>query len=69
MSRFLRGRVFEKVPSLSLLSGVGIDAASREGNVDQLVDGRSVPMLLQNGAKVIRIDGASPLLFLRVLTA
>ena len=69
MSRFLRGRVREEVPSLGLLPGVGIDAASREGNVDQLVDGRSVPMLFQNGTKVVRIDGASPLLFLRVLTA
>ena len=69
MSRFLRGRVCKEVPSLGLLPGVGIDAASREGNVDQLVDGRSVPMLFQNGTKVVRIDGASPLLFLRVLTA
>ena len=69
MSRFLRGRVREEVPSLGLLPGVGIDAASREGNVNQLVDGRSVPMLFQDGTKVVRIDGASPLLFLRILTA
>ena len=69
MSRFLWGRVCEKIPSLGLLPGVGIDAASREGNVDQLVDGRSVPMLFQNGTKVVRVDWTSPLLFLRVLTA
>ena len=69
MSRFLRGRVVEKIPSLGSPSGVGIDAVSREGDVDQLVDGRPVPMLLQNGAQIGRIDWASPLLFPRVFTA
>ena len=69
MSRFLRGRVREEVPSLSLLPGVGVDAASRERHVNQLVDGRSVPMLFQDGAQIFRIDRASPLLFLRILMA
>ena len=68
MSRFLWGRVREEVPSLSLFSGVGVNVAGRKSHVNKLVDGSSVPMLFQDGTEIVRIDGASPLLLLRVLT-
>ena len=69
MSRFLWGRVREEVPSLSLFPGVGVNVAGRKCHVNKLVDGSSVPMLFQDGTEIVRIDGASPLLLLRVLTA